>query len=98
MFVSYRSEEGNYGYMCFTDGYVKVDKLHEYIEDRLFRKASIQFISRYSDKKEHWVQMYTDGIYRNELIKMPLGDVEEVGDLYIYLHRKYGFTNILGFL
>jgi len=98
MFVSYRLEDGSYGYMCFTDNHIKIDKLHEYIESRVFRKPSIQFICQYSNKKEHWIQMHTDGIYRNELIKAPLKDVEDICDLYSYLHKKYGFTNILGFL
>lgn len=82
--------------MCFT--YVDTYNLHKYIESKLFKKIFIQFIAKYSSKQEHWVQLYTDGIYRNRLIKMPLRDAEEIGNLYRYLFKKYGFTNILGFL
>lgn len=98
MFVSYRTSEGSYGYMCFTDGYVKVDKLHEYIERRLFGQVQIHFITHYSNKKEHWVSTHTEGVYRTELMDINLKDAEGVGDLYTFLYRKYGFTNILNFL
>ena len=97
MFVSYRTCEGEYGYMCFTDTRIEISKLHKYIESRLFRKTYLQFISQYSTKTEHWVQMHINGLYLNKLIQMPLSNVDDVNKLYIYLYRKYGFTNILGF-
>lgn len=97
MFVSYRTEEGNYGYMCFSGIVADMQWLKDYIESRLFRKVAIQFITRYSNKKKHCVQTCTDNVYRNITWEHTLKDVEEIGNLYSYLYRKYGFTNILGF-
>jgi len=96
MFVSYKIKDDQYGFMCFSSiGNTK--KLKEYIEDRVFRDIALQFISKYSKKTKHTIQTYTSGVFRSIIWDNSLKDVEEINDLYLYLHRKYGFTNILSY-
>ena len=84
--------------MCFSGIIGNIQGLKDYIESRLFRKVVIQFISAYSSKPKHSVQIHTSGVYRTILWKHPLRTAEEIGSLYSYLYRKYGFTNILGYI
>jgi len=96
MFVSYVLKDKTYGFMCFSSiGNIK--KLKEFIEDKVTVAIALQFISKYSSKKKHNVQTFTNGIYRNILWNKSLNNVDEINDLYTYLFKKYGFTNILGY-
>lgn len=96
MFVSYNVADSGYGYMCFS-GFVTISWLIKFIEDRVFSKVSIIFMSAYSTKKTHNVYMHTNGVYRFEKWDKPLANVNDIGDLYTHLYNKYGFTNILGY-
>ncbi len=97
MFVSYSTKDQTYGYMCFSS--IEVDKLYKRIQDALFDKsAKLLFLCDYSNAEKHYVYTHTTGTYRTILYEDSLKDVEEVGDLYLYLYKKYGFTNILGFI
>lgn len=96
MFVSYKVED-TYGYMCFG-GSVEVEGLKKYVEDRLFRKINLMYVSKYSNARSNYVWIHTDKIFRTIQWDKALSNVEDIGNLYVYLYRKYGFTNILGFL
>lgn len=112
MFISYKLDNsfGNkYGYMCFKkDVLDKIDLINvqKYLEDCLWKQNSeILYIIRLfnEDIKKYHVYIYTDstdedGVYRTIEYDGELKDVEDIGKLYIYLHDKYGFTNILGFV
>lgn len=98
MFASYKTRDG-YGYMCFG-GETKVsDNLLEYIQERVHDDTiKLLYVNGYSDYTLNYVWIHTDGLYQTILYTKTLKDVEDIGSLYSFLFRKYGFTNILGFL
>ena len=95
MFVSYSSKSG-YGYMCFHEGN-RINDIHNFLEDRIFEKIHIIFMSKFSDSEFHDIYMHTNGIYRLDRMEHTLRDTEEICCLYDCLYQKYGFTNILGY-
>jgi len=98
MFVSYllsREKKLQLGYMCFN-GTVQEEGLAEFIADRLFVNA-VLILARlpYREEVTHVTFFNTKvGIQRIQYDK-PLSNVEEIGDLYLMLHREYGFSNII---
>jgi hypothetical protein len=74
------------------------DGLLNYIKERVMRDASILYISQYSSACRNYVWFNTGSIKQTVLYEGTLKDVEDIGHLYLFLHRKYGFSNILGFL
>lgn len=110
MFISYKINDTNeltnnsdYGYMVFRKDALEKLKLPEvqaYLDERLWRQnPEILHIIRFNqDAKKYYVWMSTDGVHRTIEYDGELKDVEDVGTLYSFLHNKYGFTNILGFI
>ena len=98
MFISYLfscGRELRLGYMCF-DGTVQEEGLAEFIADRLF-VDTVLVLARLPYKEEvvHVTFFNIEiGIQRIQYNK-PLSNVEEIGDLYLMLHREYGFSNII---
>lgn len=105
MFVSYSLNDfGNnskfkeFGYMCFKSDR-DLHLLQDYLNDVLWkREPKIFQITQYSDAPEHYVYVHRKGVFRTIKWDHPLNSVDDICDLYIALHDKYQFTNILGFI
>lgn len=98
MFVSYSIDNKEYGYMCFKEN-ISIKTIYAYICDLLWnRDIRILYASYFSSNIKNKVIFHTSGKYSSEVINKPIRDVEDVGKVYIYLHDKYGFSNILGFV
>lgn len=98
MFVSYSIDDKEFGFMCFKEN-ISIKVIYDYICDRLWRrKIKIIYASKFSSDIKNKVIFHTSGKYSSEVINKPIRDVEDVDKIYIYLHDKYGYSNILGFV
>jgi len=83
--------------MCFS-GMMPEEKAVQYIQEALFAKT-VWIIARIPYTKEvNSIVFYNKklGLVQTDYNK-PLSDVDEIGDLYTMLYRKYGFCNIMKF-
>jgi len=91
-FISYHTK-GEFGYVCYSGIMTEV-----WLKNRLFdNEIAILFVSSFYPSKKTLVSFVTNNKFKHEILNRSISDVEELGDVWLYLRRKYKDVHILSF-